>query len=314
MLAPVPLYQSSGDLIADRRFAWASRCEAEGDLAAAAELLEQTLARVPNYAPAWYALAQMRERTGDIAGALAAYRQACDADPGDRLGAGVHLVRLGAAPAGAMPQAYVRQLFDQYAPAFEVALRTHLNYRGPELLRDAVAVYCRECGRPVRFDAMLDLGCGTGLAGAAFHSCVDSLSGVDLSPAMIARAERKRIYDRLTTDDMLQFLETEAGRGACYDLMVAADVLIYVAHLDELVAAVAKVLVPGGLFAFSVETHDGGNVVLGDALRYAHGERHVRDVLSAAGLAVGLLERHPVRNEKGRPVPGLIVVAKSPST
>ena len=49
----------------------------------------------------------------------------------------------------------------------------------------------------MRFGTMLDLGCGTGLAGEAFRPHVDWLEGVDLSPGMIAQARKKTIYDRL---------------------------------------------------------------------------------------------------------------------
>jgi hypothetical protein len=48
----------------------------------------------------------------------------------------------------------------------------------------------------MRFGAMLDLGCGTGLGGAAFRAFVDRLVGVDLSPAMVAQASAKGLYDR----------------------------------------------------------------------------------------------------------------------
>ena len=84
------------------------------------------------------------------------------------------------------------------------------HYRGPALLRDAVEAVMRAAGRPMRFGAMLDLGCGTGLAGAAFRPFVDRLAGVDLSPAMIAQA-RERLYDRLVTGELEDFLADEAA-------------------------------------------------------------------------------------------------------
>ena len=97
-----------------------------------------------------------------------------------------------------MTETYVRRLFDQYAGRYDTALTEHLHYRGPALLRDAVEAAMRARGkRPMHFRAMLDLGCGTGLAGAAFRPFVDRLVGVDLSPAMIAQAASKGLYDRL---------------------------------------------------------------------------------------------------------------------
>src|SRR5690606_27509500 len=150
------------------------------------------------------------------------------------------------------------------------------------LLREAVAEVCRAAGRPMRFAAALDLGCGTGLAGAAFRDCADRMCGVDLSPRMIERARAKGIYDRLEVGDLLQGLAAEEA----LDLVLAADVFVYVPDLAPVAAAVARRLAPGGLFAFTVETHDGDGVLLGASLRYAHGGPHVREALAGAGLAI----------------------------
>jgi tetratricopeptide (TPR) repeat protein len=72
---------SSGDLIADRRYAWAQDLESKGDLAGAAELLAQSLELTPGYASAWFALGELREKLGDTDGAAAAYRKALVIDP-----------------------------------------------------------------------------------------------------------------------------------------------------------------------------------------------------------------------------------------
>ena len=105
---------------------------------------------------------------------------------------------------------YVRTLFDQYAADFEAALVERLAYRGPALLRAAVERTLRPPTGTLRFAAMLDLGCGTGLAGETFRPNVGHLTGVDLSPAMVARAKSKDLYDRLATADLTDFLV--AGR------------------------------------------------------------------------------------------------------
>ena len=202
---------SSGDLVADRRFEWARDCEAKGDLRGAADLLEQALELVPGYASAWFTLGEISEKLGERERAVAAYRKAREADTEDRHGALVCLMRLGAADMSDMPQAYVRALFDHYAPAFDLALTAGLDYRAPALLRDAVEQACRTAGGPMRFGTMLDLGCGTGLAGEAFRAHVDWLVGVDLSPGMIAQARKKTIYDRLQAQDLTEFLGAEAA-------------------------------------------------------------------------------------------------------
>jgi len=304
-LPPQPIRLSSGNLLADRRYEWAREVRDQGDLAAAADLLAQTLELVPGYAPAWFALGEVRDRLGEREAALAAFRRARETDPLDRHGAGLHLIRLGAQPASAMPKDYVRTLFDGYAANFDRALTEGLNYRAPELLRRAVEV----TGKPMKFGTALDLGCGTGLGGAAFRASADWLVGVDLSPAMLAQARSKGLYDRLVESEILTFLAVEAGIMARYHLVLAADVFVYLDDLAPVLNAVAQVL--GGILVFSVETHGGHGVVLQDTLRYAHDAAHVRGALTAAGLKLISLDLTSTRTEKGIAVPGLVVVAES---
>jgi predicted TPR repeat methyltransferase len=309
-----PLFVSSGDLVADRRYAWALDHAARGDFHGAADILEQTVELAPGFATAWFALGAIRDRLGDRRGAIAAFERARDVDPDDYHGARLQLARLGSGePTPAMTEPYVRRLFDQYAARYDSALTEHLDYRGPALLRGAVEAVMREAGRPMRFGSMLDLGCGTGLGGGAFRPFVDWLVGVDLSPAMIAQAAPKGLYDRLVTGDLAGCLADEIANRAAYHLVLAADVFVYVNDLDPIAAGIARVLAPNGWFAFTVETHAGDGVRLLPTLRYAHGDDYVRGVLGAAGLAPAHIAAASVRSEKGVPVDSLVVVAQ-PST
>jgi predicted TPR repeat methyltransferase len=306
-----PLFVSSGDLIADRRYKWALEHAARGDFAAAADILEQTVELAPGFATAWFALGAIRDQLGDTSGAIAAFERARRLDPEDYHGARLQLARLGAGEAApAMTQTYVRRLFDQYAERYDAALTERLGYRGPALLREAVESVMRAAGRPLHFGSMLDLGCGTGLAGAAFRHSVDWLVGVDLSPAMIAQAATKGLYDRLVDADLAKALAEETADGAKYHLILAADVFVYMNDLAPIIAAVAHVLAPNGLLAFTVETHAGDGIKLLPTLRYAHGENHLRAALGEAGLATAHFARTSVRNEKGAPVDSLVVVAQ----
>jgi predicted TPR repeat methyltransferase len=157
---------------------------------------------------------------------------------------------------------------------------------------------------------VLDLGCGTGLCGATFRQHADWLAGVDISPAMIAQATVKGLYDRLVTGELAAFLADEAASGGKYHLVLAADVFVYLNDLAPAMAAIAHVLAPAGIVAFTVERHAGHGVKLLPTLRYAHAETYVRETLGAAGLAVAHLADTPVRSEKGVPVDGLVVVAQ----
>jgi len=157
---------------------------------------------------------------------------------------------------------------------------------------------------------IVDLGCGTGLAGAAFRPWVGHITGVDLSSRMIEEARKKQCYDRLEAGEMNLFLLAEAAERRRYDLVVAADVLVYMADFPGAAAKIAEVLAPGGLFAFTVETHSGLGMILGETLRYAHAPAHVEEVLSGAGFAMLSADPDSIRSEKGVPVPSLVVVAR----
>jgi predicted TPR repeat methyltransferase len=299
---------SSGDLIADRRYQHADDFRARGDHAAAADLFRQALERAPHFAAAWYALGDVQETLGDTAGAVASFERARAADPADRQGAGLRLSRLGAVDAAAaMSAGYVRAVFDQHAPDFDRALVQGLGYRGPQLLFDAVLAACATTGRAPHFDVALDLGCGTGLAGEMFRKHIGTLKGVDLSPQMLAMAERKGCYEHLQTGDMLEYLQAQSDSSA--GLIVAADAFVYVADLAPLCLEAARVLEPQGFIAFTVETHADDGVVLGEKLRYAHGEAHVRSALAAAKLSPVTVSPASTRTEAGIPVPGLLVIA-----
>jgi predicted TPR repeat methyltransferase len=311
-----PIFASSGNLVADRRYAFGRELASRGDLAAAADLFGQAAEVEPAFAAAWFALGETAAELGDREGAVAAFERALALDPQDRSGAALHLARLGAAdPAQAMSRAYVETLFDQYAPRFDGALEA-LAYRGPQLILEAVTR-----ARPAaNFAAALDLGCGTGLAGVAFRPHVAHLTGVDLSPGMIARARTRGVYDRLEIAELAAFLRDEPTARQHYDLVIAADVFAYLYDLAPVMGAVADVLGEGGVVAFTVESqegdslNDGHGVTLGEKLRYRHSAGHVRAAITAAGLALIELVPATTRIEASEAVPGLVAVARAVTT
>jgi predicted TPR repeat methyltransferase len=304
---PARLFLSSGDLMADRRFEFARDLQLKGDLPAAADLLMQAIELAPNFTSAWFTLADIREQLGEHDAAVSAFQKAQASDANDRHGAGLRLMRLGAEPVTGMPQAYVQTLFDQYAPRFESSLVDELGYRGPALLFKAVLSVRAAARKPALFKRAIDLGCGTGLAASAFAKGVDHFIGVDLSPRMIERSRATGLYAELEVADMLQGLRARVDASA--DLILAADAMVYVAELAPVLAEAARVLAPGGLLAFTTETHGGEGVVIGHGLRYAHGATYVRAAVESAGLKLSLLEDRSARNEDHAPVPGLVAVA-----
>jgi predicted TPR repeat methyltransferase len=303
---PAQPTRTSGDPVADRRHAWGEASLREGDASAAAELFAQAVEAAPGWAAGWFSLGDAHERAGDGAAAIPAFRRARALDAADQLGAGVRLARLGAG--GTMSSAYVASLFDEYAERFDAHLVAALAYRGPEIVAEAIAGVCRAAGRALRFRQALDIGCGTGLMAREMAPHVGAMTGVDLSPRMIAKAAATGLYadGGLVVGDALAHMERQPA--ASHDLLMAADVLVYVADLGPLFAGAARLMARDALFAFTVQTHAGDGVVLGDDLRHHHGEAHVRVRAAACGLAVAHLSPCVTRKDAGRNVPGLVVV------
>jgi predicted TPR repeat methyltransferase len=194
---------------------------------------------------------------------------------------------------------YVRHLFDQFSADYDARMREHLHYAAPEILLGLAAMVMPGRER-IR---ILDLGCGTGLAGETFKKLAARLDGVDLSPAMIEKARARDIYHHLAIADLESALR-EAGPA--YDLILAADTLVYLGDLAPVFQAAARRLAPDGFFLFTVEKAETG-FELGPKRRWRHGEAYLRETAQAAGFSVaGLMQAAP-RHEASRPVEGFAV-------
>ena len=292
-----------GDLIAWRRYAYGKAAAEDGDFVAASEMFEQALEQAPHWPPAWFALAEARESLGDVAGAAGgvpqdalggpfrrARRWASPRDPGKG--------RAAERPAPSLCAPVVRRL----CGTLRLHLTNGLDYRGPVVILGALDAAAP--GR--RFASALDIGCGTGLAGEALRSRVNRLTGVDVSPAMIARAGSRNVYDTLEACDAIGWLARSPL--ASFDCIVAADALPYFGDLEPVFAACRRALKDAGLFAFSVETFEGDGFRLGPAMRFAHARVYVAETAATCRLRPLLVRQQWVRREAGVETPGLICV------
>jgi len=245
---------------------------------------------------AWINRGGILREAGRGAEAAASYRQAL-AHGGD-----AEMVRFclaavepGSPAPDAPPLAHVQGLFDDYAEQFDAHLVRTLRYRGHEVLIDEL----RQASRGRRFAHVLDLGCGTGLCGMQLQPLAEQIDGVDVAARMLARAREKNVYHRLEQADVVSYLATTGQR---HDLVVAADVLTYLGPLVAVFAGVARVLQPGGLFAFSAEVADDdgdAEIVLRSSLRYAHSRAYLERLAREHGFVVRSLQRKPFREDRG---------------
>jgi predicted TPR repeat methyltransferase len=306
-MPPTMTHRSSGDLRADRRYEYARAAFDEKDFEAAADLARQVLELAPDFAAAHALLGRSVAEQGGREEAIGALRKALELEPEDTLGVRLDLARLGALPPDeAMTDAYVRALFDEYAPSFDRHLTRSLAYRGPDLIADALRRACSKLIRPYGFGLVLDLGCGTGLMARALEGLCERIDGVDLSPLMLEKARRTKLYADLHEGELVGFLSGRAAGEA--DLVVAADVFVYMASLDAAFREAHRVLKAEGLFAFTVQAHGDEGYLLGADSRYAHSEAYLRDLAAQTGFTIVLLEKASTREDRGQPVPGLLAV------
>ena len=295
--------------------------QGRGDAEAAA-CFEKAVALDPAHARAWNNLGSAQQRLGFDDDALASYRKAMQADPGlaqpclnlgrlaitrgdhalaaecFRMGLAHHpgdptFEHLAAACAGRSteraPAGYVTKLFDSVAPQFERHLVDELEYRVPEALAAMVRPKI-EAG-----ERIVDLGCGTGLVGAALAGSGAHVIGVDLSVRMLEIASRRGAYASLEQGELGEVLaRIPAGSVRA---VLAADVFIYIGELAPVFAAVARVLAPEGFFALSVEGIDEGNYRLLSSGRYAQSPDYLRSLAARYGLAERNMERTRIRCE-----------------
>jgi predicted TPR repeat methyltransferase len=210
---------------------------------------------------------------------------------------GYYLAGLEAGEAPRRPPAhYVEALFDGYASQFDQHLVQTLRYDAPRVLAQRLAA----SGRHWR--NALDLGCGTGLCGPLLRAMADRVTGVDLSANMLEKARALGAYDTLVQGDVVAFL---AQAQESFDVVVAADVFVYVGALDDVFRLLAQRMPAGGSFCFTVEESQGAALELRASLRYAHSEAGIRRLAQAHGFAVTALEKRPVREDQRVPIPGL---------
>lgn len=285
--------------------AWGHRAMALAETARAADALrcaEEALRRDDKLPAVWTLRGTLLRDAGRASEAADCFREAL-ARGGERQLNGFFLAALGGADApAAMPRAYAQALFDGYADGFEEHLVEVLKYSAPQVLVQGLGNR--------RFDAALDLGCGTGLVGEQLRGRARRIVGVDLSRNMVERARARGAYTEVVQADVVEWLR---AADASFDLVVAADVFIYLGRLEDVFAASARVLAPGGVFCFTVElASDAENIALRASLRYAHSRGYVESLARSNGFEITRIEERPIREDQRAPIAGLFAWLTKP--
>ena len=169
------------------------------------------------------------------------------------------------------PKQYVKNLFDDYAYRFNDALVNNLHYSLPFIIKELIL---KSNSEKFEYQNVIDLGCGTGLAGKDLREISTKLIGIDISENMLSQAEKLDIYDTLILGDIVEKLNVFKDK---VDLFVALDVLIYIGDVQSTFQAVYKSCNPDSLFVFSVEIQNENGYSLLKSSRYAHSDEYIMD-------------------------------------
>ena len=244
---------------------------------------------------AYYKLGRFEEAT-EI------YRQWLQEEPDNPVAAHFYAACSGDETPQRCSEAYIEKTFDEFADRFDEHLEG-LSYRGPEMMSQLLQ---QTVAPESRLD-VLDAGCGTGLCGPVLAPYAQHLTGIDLSERMLEQSREHGLYHNLEKADITRYLQHHPDS---FDLVTAADTLIYFGDLQPVFAAIYGALRQNGLLAFTVEVDDTESYRLNPHGRYSHGEDYLAAALRDNGFAVLEMKPGIVRVEFGTPVHGLAVIAR----
>lgn len=279
----------------------------QGRLEEAEASCRQAIQIKPDFAEAYGNLGRTLRKRECLAEALDCFHQQIRLDP-ENIDAQYHVASLSGQNTERAPTQYVEKLFDSYADNFDAHLLQTLKYESPEKL---VKLIIRHVSPPAEKWKVLDLGCGTGLVAPVIAPFAKELVGVDLSSKMLERAGERNLYQRLEHSDLLSMMRNE--EAASYDVIIAADVFVYLGLLDEIVGEIKRLLRPDGIAAFSVEALEmprchGQEYQLEKTGRYTHSVDYISKLAASNDFHHQEIVSTQIRMEHGNPVNGHLVL------
>ena len=266
--------------------------------------LERAKLIAPNDAHVHLSLGNTYKLIGNLKEAEVSLKEAIRLDP-DYQAAKYHLATIsGDMSMTSSPDKYVEDLFDGYAETFDSHLIDKLKYKTPELIADMVKKHIDSTQKY----KILDLGCGTGLAGIHLMNISDYMVGIDLSSKMLKKAEKRNIYNELVISGIDQYFETHDFQP---NIVVSADVFVYIGDISKIFKDVSKSLQDNGVFVFSTEdTQETDQFILKDSGRFAHNEGYIRSLADSNSLNLIDSQKTIIRYDAEKPIHGQVYLLR----
>jgi predicted TPR repeat methyltransferase len=262
-----------------------------GKIAEASDAFKRVTELNPNYADGFSNLGLILCEQGKPDEALEILKKALHIKPDHATAKHLIASIIGKTPKSP-PKEYVEELFNEYAAKFEVSLVEKLEYRAPKIIADMII----KRHHKKALGSVLDLGCGTGLAGLELKQFCQNLEGIDLSKSMLEEARSKSVYDNLIHGDIVEYLsEVELN----FDYFISADVFIYVGDLSNVFRLIKSKNNRQGKLVFSTEHTEREGFHLEKSGRYSHSKNYIKGLCNKYGYYLAQFEKIKLRKDKG---------------
>ena len=137
-----------------------------------------------------------------------------------------------------------RVVYRQWADSYDEELIEEFGYIAPQ---EAVNAFVHRV--PDRKAPVLDMGCGTGLAGKLLDQAGDEhIDGIDLSPEMLEKAAALNVYRHLWEGDLTAVIDVQP----IYQAVICVGVFSHKPDQPFLIPKLLDWLLPGGLVIATV--------------------------------------------------------------
>lgn len=245
----------------------------------------------PKYRDTWYYLGCSYLADSNIRSARDAFTKALKMHPESIEARYMLAITMGKAMPKAelpkvIPQDLLLQQFEDLAPSYTTDQIGTFKYEGHTQLANAVRAGLVQ-GRMDHI--ILEVGVGTGLCGPLLRDAASHITGVDISPAMLAEAVKvvddrgSKIYDALICREAVAFMTD--GPDSSYDIVMGAGLVSYLGDLQPFFEQAARILKSGGILAFTADKFDGTGFLFDpETGRFRFAQAYLNDLAARFGL------------------------------